>query len=93
MNAARLHSMGPIGTTVLETLSTLLAPALRKRVLNESLLLEGRSRIPEDPVRARAFVEGPLRLVVKRRVGPKLAGFLVDSLPPLFTRMESSMPS
>lgn len=91
MNAARLQTQGPIGATVLETLSTLLAPALRRHVLAEALELEGAHAIPEDPMRARAFVEGPLRLVVKRRVGPALANFLVESLGPVFSRIESSI--
>lgn len=88
MNTARDISTGPIGSTVVEALTALFAPDLRRRVLDEALALEGCANIPEDSLRAQAFVEGPLRLVVKRRVGDVMAGFLLDTLEPLFRRPE-----
>ena len=74
----------PVGETVLELLTAVLAPDLRARVLTEALALEGSDAIPEDLARARAFVEGPLRLVVKRRVGPGVAQLVVDTIAPIF---------
>lgn len=89
MNTARLSSNGPVGDIILEVLSTLLAPDLRGRVLAEALELEGSEAIPEDRARARAFVEGPLRLVVKRRVGDMMSKFLIDHLEPAFVHIDS----
>lgn len=79
---------GMRGRAVLETLSVLMAAELRERVLREALRLEGVDRIPEDPFRIRAFVEGPLRLVIRRDVGPRMASFVVEDLQPVLERLE-----
>ena len=66
------------------TLAAMFRPELRTQILEEALQLEGRPHIPDDPQRGRAFVEGPLRLVVKRRVNASMAQVLMETLAPLF---------
>ena len=84
MNPARRSDAGPLVATVHEVLTAMFAPELRRRVLDEALVLEGCAQVPSDPVRCRAFVEGPLRLVIKRRVGDVMASFLLETLLPVF---------
>ena len=83
-----MHSARPIArsldVTIHQALMALFAPDLRRRILIESLELEGQPEIPTDPQRARAFVEGPLRLVVKRRVGEVMSRFLLETIAPAF---------
>ncbi len=78
------QSPEPVGELVEMTLTAMFRPDLRKQILDEALALEGRPSIPDDPQRGRAFVEGPLRLVVKRRVGSSMAQILMETLAPLF---------
>jgi len=66
------------------TLAAMFRPELRGPILAEALQLEGTAEIPDDPERGRAFVEGPLRLVVKRRVGAAMSQVLMETLAPLF---------
>ena len=68
----------------------MLPPHLRKRILDEALKLEGAPRVPRDRVRAQAFVQGPLRLVVKRRAGPAMARLLMEALRPLLPEPSGS---
>ena len=79
---------GARGRAVLETLGVLLPADVRGQVLREALRLEGSAIIPEDPFRLRAFVEGPLRLVLRRDLGPLVASFVVEDLQPVLTRLE-----
>lgn len=95
MSPAPKPQAGDLATTVHEVLTAMFAPELRRRLLDEALTLEGCAHIPRDPVRARAFVEGPLRLVIKRRVGDVMASFLLETLGPVFepaTRQETVRP-
>lgn len=88
MNPARRSEVGPLANTVQEVLMAMFAPDLRRRLLDEALALEGCAQIPSDPLRCRAFVEGPLRLVIKRRVGDVMASFLLETLIPIFEPTE-----
>jgi len=81
---APASSNDTVADVVLETLAAMVTPEVRVQVLGEAFSLEGCKEIPIDPVRARAFVEGPLRLVIKRRVGVNMSIVLMQTLAPVF---------
>lgn len=81
---AHAQSEESVAELVEMTLTAMFRPELRAQILEEALRLEGQPRIPDDPQRGRAFVEGPLRLVVKRRVNGSMAHVLMETLAPLF---------
>ncbi|MEQ8460507.1 MAG: hypothetical protein RLO52_17605 [Sandaracinaceae bacterium] len=83
---------GPLGYSVLEALSTLLAPELRDRVLERAFRVSGRREVPETAVEARVFVEGALASAIIEAVGPETARFVLEDLEPILCLAESQQP-
>jgi hypothetical protein len=63
-----------------EVLSTILSADVVERVLGEALQFWAFDRIPEDEIKLRLFVEGPLRGALDKRMGPDAADLILDDL-------------
>lgn len=82
---ARVESpaTGPLGHSVLEVLGSLIAPGLCDLVVWSALNEAHLAAIPEDPSRARRFVEQELCDAIVAAVGEQTASFVLMDLAPI----------
>lgn len=91
MAAQRALRQGPIASAVREALRTVAAPEQRRRILSGALQIAELEQVPEDPDRARSFVEGPLRIAIDESLGADVAEVLVQDLAPILQLAESQV--
>jgi len=83
--------LGPLGQSVQEVLESLLSPDLSHRVVAKALDIAQLRSFPEDPVRARELVEGPLWAAVAETFGHDTARFVLDDLGPVLELASSGV--
>lgn len=91
MSAERARSEGPLGRAVREALRAVAADEQQGRVLSCAIELAGSARVPEDPERAREFVEGPLRVATAEVLGEHVADAVVEDLEPILQLASSQV--